>query len=112
MNLRSLLALCLLLLASAVYAAPAAQATPATPAGDLSFLTPAAATPGCAAPALPFLAPASTDRVATCGSCSVSICVGHQTGSLCSFGSGGNKFCQVGDSCSSGGWNCYCGAFS
>jgi hypothetical protein len=103
MKLRSLFALCMLLLGSAVYAAPAAQATPA---GDLSFLAPAATTPGCPAPALPFLAPAPTDRASTCGSCSVSSCIGHQTGSFCGFG----KWCQVADSCSSGGWTCYCGA--
>jgi hypothetical protein len=113
MKLRFLLALSLLLLGSAVYAAPAVQTTPATPAGDLSFLAPAAATPGCPAPALPFLAPAPTDRVDMCGSCSLASCRGHQTGSFCGFGSGGlNKFCQVADSCSSGGWTCYCGMFS
>jgi hypothetical protein len=112
MKLRFLLAVIgLLLLGSVANAAPAPQAaTPAAPAAaDLSFMTPAASSPsapGCAAPELSFLNPAPTDRVSTCGTCSPTICRGHQTGSSCGIG----KWCQVSDSCSSGGWTCYCGA--
>jgi hypothetical protein len=98
----SLFALCMLLLGSAVYAAPATQATPA---GDLSFLAPAATTPGCPAPALPFLTPAPTNRVDICGSCSYRACIGHNAGGACGIG----KWCFEQDICSSGGWNCYCG---
>jgi hypothetical protein len=112
MKLRSLFALCTLLLGSAVYAAPATQATPA---GDLSFLAPAATTPapaattpGCQAPALPFLTPAPTDRTDICGSCSQSrACVGHTVGGQCS--SAGGRCFDGGSVCSSGGLNCYCG---
>jgi len=98
----------LLLLASIANAAPASPAaTPAAPAAaDVSFMTPAASSPGCAAPALSFLSPSPSDRVAICGSCSPTICAGHQTSSSCGF----KVWCQVADSCSSGGWTCYCGA--
>jgi len=105
MKRMSLFALCMLLLGSAVYAAPATQATPA---GDLSFLAPAATTPGCQAPALPFLTPAPTDRTDICGSCSQSrACVGHTVGGQCS--SAGGRCFDGGSVCSSGGVNCYCG---
>lgn len=111
MKLKFLLVLTLLLLlgsiASAAPASPAA--TPANPAGgDLSFLAPAATSPGCSAPELSFLNPAPSERVSICGTCSATICQGHQTGSACMTG----KWCEVADSCSSGGWTCYCGTAS
>jgi len=108
MKLKFLLVLTvLLLLASIASAAPASPAaTPANPAAaDLSFLTPAASAPGCSAPALSFLNPAPSDRVAICGSCSPTNCAGHQAGGACGF----KLWCFVSDSCSSGGWTCYCG---
>jgi hypothetical protein len=109
MKLKFLLVLTvLLLLASIASAAPASPAaTPAAPAAtDSSFMTPAALSPGRSAPALSFLNPVPADRVAICGSYSPTICAGHQTSSSCGLG----KWCQVSDSCSSGGWTCYCGA--
>ncbi|HEY0510775.1 MAG TPA: hypothetical protein VGH73_02650 [Thermoanaerobaculia bacterium] len=87
----------LLLLASLAGAAvpPVATADPAV--GAAAFMTPAASTatsPGCAKADIPFLAPAPSQKSATCGSCSETVCAGYSVGTVCAYRSGVTYTCQ------------------
>jgi hypothetical protein len=93
----------LLLIASLASAAtPSQGAAPAAHAvGTEAFMSPAAPatspgkSPGCGQAAqLPFLAPAPSQKSATCGSCSETVCAGYPTGTVCGYKLGRTYTCQ------------------
>ena len=74
-------------------------------------MTSTATQPGCAKAELPFLAPDPVQKSgAACGSCSQTICQGSTTGTFCAFKNGKYYYCQavLGDTCSTGGFDCSC----
>jgi hypothetical protein len=83
--------------------AGAATASPAPSVEASAFLAPAAPAassspaekPGCPQQgALPFLAPPPSQKSATCGTCSESVCAGYSVGTVCAYKVGVTYTCQ------------------